>query len=252
MGDRRKEKRGQVTIFIIIAMVIIALGFLAYAFYPKVKSTLSLQEKNPQGYIQECIQKDLQDTLTLISSQGGSVNPTNFILYNKSKVEYLCYTNENLAKLCVVQRPVLQTHIKSELKSVLENKINTCFESLKKNYETKGYVVTWEKGNRTVELLPKKTLLRLTDKVVLTKENSQVYNEFVVMINNNLYELTAIADSIVAWESEYGDADPIVYMTYYPDLKVEKMVTSDGKVYILTNRDTKEIFQFSVRGFVLI
>jgi hypothetical protein len=194
----------------------------------------------------------MQEAIQTISLQGGSVNPTNFILYNGSKLDYLCYTNEDFAKLCVVQRPLLQRHIKSEIKSSLESKINACFESLKKSYEIKGYNVLWEKGNRTIELLSKKTLLRMNDKVVLTKENSQVYNEFVVMTNNNLYELTAIADSIVAWESEMGDAETTIYMTYYPNIKVEKVASPEGKIYVITNRDSKERFQFAVRGFVLV
>jgi len=43
-------KRGQVTIFIIIAIIIIVLGVLIYLFYPQIQSWISPESKNPAAF----------------------------------------------------------------------------------------------------------------------------------------------------------------------------------------------------------
>ena len=69
------------------------------------------------------------------------------------------------------------------------------------------------------------------------------------MLNNNLYELVSITNSILNWESKYGDAETTVYMNYYHDLKVEKMKQSEGTtVYILTDKNNENKFQFASRS----
>ena len=40
-------------------------------------------------------------------------------------------------------------------------------------------------------------------------------------------------------------------MSFYPDIKVEKKQLNDGiKVYIVTDRNTDDMFRFAVRGGV--
>ena len=252
MDSKRWNKKAQVTIFIIVAIVIIAVGILIYYFYPKIKSTVSAGEKNPQAYIQECIEKDLRENLALLCSQGGSFVPTNYILYNNSPVDYLCYTNSNDAGFCVVQQPGLQYHIESELKTALDAKLNACVDGMRRNYENRGYEVSVEEGKNMYEILPGKILISVNRKTTITKgEDKQMYDKFVVMLNNNLYELTSISESIIAWESELGDSEATAYMAYYPNIKVEKIATLEGKVYVITDRDTKNKFQFAVRGFII-
>ena len=50
-----KKKRGQVTIFIIIAIVIVGLAVLMYALSPRLGIGSFSEIKNPQDFIQTCI-----------------------------------------------------------------------------------------------------------------------------------------------------------------------------------------------------
>ncbi len=248
---KKGEKRGQVTIFIIIAIIIVALAFLIYSFYPQIKSTLGGEEKNPPSYIQTCLEDEIKDIADKLSLQGGSLNPENYILYKDEKIEYLCYTTEYY-KPCTVQQPALKQHIELEIKNEIEESVKFCFASLKSSYEKKGYSVDLKSGDRRIELFPQRIVSTFDYSLTLTKgEDTQSYDSFVVMLNNNLYELTAIASSIIEWETLYGDSEPQTYMTYYPHLKVERLGDGDGgKVYILTNRDTGDKLQFAVRSQV--
>jgi hypothetical protein len=244
------NKRGQVTIFIIIGIIIVVAAVLIYMFYPQIKTTLGAQENTPQSYIQTCIEKEIMETADTLSLQGGSLEPTNYVINDDNKVEFLCYTNEYY-KTCVVQQPMLKQHIESEIKNKISGDVTKCFSSLKSNYEKQGYVAELKSGNLYVEILPKRIITTMNYSLTLTKGDTQKYNSFVIILNNNLYELTAIANSIIQWESTYGDAEVTAYMTYYHDLKVEKKLRSSGeKVYIITDRNTENKFQFATRGQV--
>ncbi len=243
------SKRGQVTVFIIIAIIIVAAALLIYSFYPDIKTSLGLEEKTPQGFIQSCIQDEIKADADKLSLQGGSLAPEHYILYNNDKIEYLCYTNEYYIP-CVVQQPMLKEHIESEIKNEIDKKVDECFTSMKESYEKKGYDVALKSGEKKVELLPKRIVSTFNYSLTLTKGgDTERYDSFVVMLNNNLYELIAITNSILNWEVSYGDAETTTYMNYYHNLKVEKRKQSDGTtVYILTDRDTENKFQFASRS----
>jgi hypothetical protein len=242
------NKSGQVTIFIIIAIIIVAAGLLIYSFYPQIKTSLSTQQQNPPSFIQSCIENEIRNAVNEISAQGGSIKPENFILYNDSKVEFLCYTNEYYRN-CLVQQPMLKQHMESEIKNKIDKNVDACFVSMKNSYIKQGYAADLKTGDKRIELLPNRIVSTFNYSLTLTKgENVQKYNSFVVLLDNNLYELVAIANSIIDWETTYGQAEPSTYMTYYHDLKVEDKSLSEGKVYILTDRNTGNKFQFAVRG----
>ncbi|MDP2628490.1 MAG: hypothetical protein Q8P15_01175 [Nanoarchaeota archaeon] len=246
----KEDKNGQVTIFIIVAVVIIAIGVAAYFVYPKVKTTETFDSKNPSAFIQSCLESELRNNVELISSQGGSLNPGNYILYDNSKVEYLCYTNQDY-QTCVMQQPLLKEHIESEIKNSIEVSAKDCFTSLVNSYEKIGENVNLEEGNTDVELIPKKIIVTFNKVLTLTDGNSERYENFKINLDNNLYELVSITDSILEWEARYGDADSSGYMDYYHWLKVEKEKRDDGsKIYILTDKDKGNKFQFASRSIV--
>jgi hypothetical protein len=256
-GKKRLNKKGQVTIFIIIAILVVAIGVLFYLFYPKIFPGTGTETKNPSTFIQECMQEEIQNTITNLSLQGGSVNPTFYYTYYDTKksgtnnVEYLCYTNQDYIYPCVVQRPLLVEHIQSEILNNIKADSITCFNNLKKSYENKGYQVNMIPGNITVELIPKKVVTTFEYELTLTKGNTEKFQNFKIALDSNLYEFAGIANSIINWETQYGDAEVTTYMNYYHDLKVEKKSQIDEtRVYILTDRNSGEKFQFASRSYV--
>lgn len=257
-GKRRElNKKGQITIFIIIAVVIIALAILLYFLIPRLRTTTTTETKNPAAYIQECLEEKIENTVEILSLQGGSVNPEHYYEYysntdnKRYNVEYLCYTNQYYEK-CVVQQPMLVQHIQKEILKEIKDDTIFCFNSMKEDYEKKGYVVNMKTGNTTVELLPNKIVTTFGYEVVLEKGETEKYQNFQIILNNDLYKLSSIANSIINWETQQGDVETTVYMNYYHDLKVEKQKQLDGtKIYILTDRNNNKKFQFASRSWVL-
>jgi hypothetical protein len=244
------NNRGQVTIFIIVAIIIVVFAILVYLFYPKISSTLGYSAKSPSQEIQDCIAPSIAEAVNQLSLRGGSLEPELYYEYNYEKIGYLCYTNENY-KNCVMQKPMLLESIQKEIKESIINSSNTCFENLEKTYTRQGYEVNLKKGLTEVEIVPNKIVVTYNHTLTLTKTDTQSYKEFKVTQDNNLYELLNIAISILGFETRYGDAETTNYMNYYHNLKVEKKKQSEGtKIYILTDRDSEEKFQFATRSVV--
>jgi hypothetical protein len=245
----KEEKKGQVTVFIIIAVLIIALGVLLYMFWPKIISNVSSETKNPSAYIQECMEEEIQNTVENISLQGGSVNPTSYYNYENNKIEYLCYTNQYY-RPCVVQQPMLLQHMQSEILKEIEEETTTCFDNLKKSYTTRGYEVDMKSGNTLVEIGPNKIITTFNYTVTLKKGETEKYENFNLILDNNLYRLINIANSIISFETVYGDSETTVYMNYYHDLKVQKLKQIDeSTIYILTDKNDDNVFQFASRSY---
>jgi hypothetical protein len=242
--------RGQVTVFIIIALLIVGVAVLIYFLTSstRTEAAFSFDVDNPQGFLQNCLNDELESVVETISLQGGSYEPEFFYQYQGENIEYLCYTNE-CYKECVVQQPALVSHLESEIKSQIEDDVSSCLNSLKGNYESRNYDVQISPGQTIVELLPKRVALTINFPLTVTRGESQRYESFNVVLNNNLYELSSIANSIIDWETNYGDIETTTYMGYYRDLKVEKNKQDDGsKIYILTDRNTENKFQFASRS----
>ena len=242
------EKKGQVTIFVIIAIVIVAAGAAVYTFYPGIKDTVGLTPDNPSSFIENCMEDDLTSTIELVSSNGGSVNPQNYFLYDESQVDYLCYTTESLQ--CVVQKPLLKQSIEIEIRENIKGKVDSCFAELRNNFESQGNVVEYKQGKLSIELLPQIIITKIEKDLKLTKGGeTENYDKIELVFNNNLYELISIANSIIESEVEFGEAETTTYMNYYHDLKVERKEQSEGtNIYILTTRSTGDKFQFASRS----
>jgi hypothetical protein len=243
------NKKGQITIFIIVAILVVGLVALFYGFYPQIRSTFISEIKNPKSFIQDCLEEEIIDVANKLSLQGGQINPESYYLYQGNKIRYLCYTKEYY-QTCMVQEPMLKESIEEEIKTAISAKASGCFDGLKKAYQNKGYQVTLSEGSMGVELLPKRIIAIFNNTLILRKgDTPEAYSSFDVSINNNLYELIGIADSIINFESSLGDVDITAYMNWYPDLKAEKMTQSDGtKIYILTDRNNNKKFQFASRS----
>lgn len=238
------KKNSQITIFIIIAIVLIGIA-LFFFFWGDLKATFS--SVSPESYLQSCVEESAKEVLALVKN-GGSITPENYVSFGGEKIDYLCYTNEYYVT-CSVQQPLLKQHIESEIASFIDEKVENCMESLKDEFENRGYEVQLGDVSSEIELVPEKLNIEINSPLTLTKETSSSYSKFETYASTKLYNFVMIASSIVNWESTYGNTETTTYMNYYPDIKVEKYITEDGtKIYTLSDRETDENFKFATRS----
>ncbi len=255
--ELKRGKKAQVTIFIIVAILIVAIAVLVYFLFPGIRSNVGIKTSSPSEYIDTCMREKIEETIETIFLNGGSYIPNEEMsyFYLGNNIEYLCYTNEYY-KPCVVQQPLLLSHVKNEIKKEIEESSVSCFESLVADYVNQGYDVNLigeiNSDNIVVEIIPERTVVRYNTRMTITKGESENYENFQIIIDNNLYQILGVAMSIVEWEEEYGDAPTSVYMDWYHNLKIEHHLQSDGTtLYIITDRDFGDVFQFVSRSVVL-
>ena len=243
------SKRGQVTVFIIIALVIVGVVVLIYFLFSDELRGGGFDSNNPNHVLDDCLGEFADGQADLIASRGGSLNPENYFTFRGGKIRYLCYTREDYHR-CLVQEPFLRSRFETELKNAVSEKADQCLDGLEEVFQRKGYETNLEGGDVNVELRPERINVSFDGTLTLTRgEDVRRYENLHVLLNNNVYELLFIANSIVDWEASYGDAEVTVYMTYYRNLKVEKWKQSDGtSVYTLTDRNGGKTFRFASRS----
>ncbi len=243
------DKKGQVAIFVIIALVIVAV-VLAVMFYPQIRGYVAPSEISPTQYLQDCVEPQVRNALDLLSKQGGYQNPEGYITYKDIKIKYLCYIN-GYYKPCVIQQPMIISHFATELSKILTPKAEQCVASLKTEFERRGYQVKVEKIEAVSSMQEGRILIEFNTPMSITKETTRTFDKFSVSIPSEMYNLLSISTSIVDYEATYGDSETTNYLQYYPDLKIEKIRLEDGvKIYRLSNVVTNESFQFATRSLV--
>lgn len=242
-------KKAQTTIFIIIAVVIVVAAVLIILFWPKVKNIVVTKEISPSSYITECVSPVISEAIALVSKQGGSVRPLLTVNYAGDRIEYLCYTNEYY-KTCVMQQPMLKQHIEYEIVNFVKPKVEKCFNSLVSELEKRNYRVDTKRPDVSIEIKPDNIVVYIKTEMSVRKgESVERYDRFRLNVRSGLYSLVMISSNILNWESRYGGSDPLTYMLYHPNLKVEKYEQEDGTtIYILSDRDTLEQFKFATRS----
>ncbi len=240
------NKRGQITIFIIVALLIVltALVFLLAPRFGLIRGDV-----DPNSYIEECTQEYVDEAVYKLGQAGGSIEPVHYFTYNGNNLEYLCYTNKYY-ETCVMQQPMLKSHVEYEITQYTRPKIEECIDSLEKELQKRGKEVESKKPEIEVNVEPGNVEVSIVSEMtVKDNEKTQRFKQFKVKSKSSLYELVMLSNSILNWEARYGDSDPLTFMLYHPDFKIEKLKQSDGtKVYLLENRDSKQQFKFATRS----
>ena len=242
------NKKGQITVFIILALAIVIV--LVLLFVGKDLFTI-ITGKAPVEQIKDCVEEYTEQAVDILSVQGGSLEPENYYMYEGNNVEYLCYTEENYAR-CIMQKPLLKQSVEKEIENYIKPKVRGCMASVRADLEKQGYSVKLGEVDVDVELVPSNILINVESDFTITKERTESYKSIKTDVSSKLYDLVMIASSISNWEARYGDSETMNYMLYYPSLKVEKKKQGDGTtIYILSDRASLDKFMFASRSVAL-
>jgi hypothetical protein len=251
------EKKGQVTIFIIIAIVIVSAIASFFLFKGNVLNPEigESPEKNPGSFLSTCMEEKIRETVSKISSQGGYIsNPLNktfkFDGENSfTDISYLCYTS-NYYIPCVNQEPMLIHHLKSEIKNYISEDVGKCFDRLTSSLSNQGFTVDAKYKDFEVELTEGKIALNVDAELTLTKTGeTSSYTELKIITLSKFYDTAMVVQEIVSQEAKYCNFEYLGYMTLYPQWEIDKFRTSDSIViYTVKNKDSADKFKFAIRS----
>ncbi|MDO8563515.1 MAG: hypothetical protein Q7R87_00740 [Nanoarchaeota archaeon] len=243
------NKKGQIAIFIIIALVVVVGIILAAVLIPKFKpSATNVNSDNPKAFIESCLKEDIRSNLERIGLGGGFSTPEGNIMYKGQDYKYLCYTNQNYIP-CVVQEPLIKDRIESEMTIALKERVQDCVKQFADESERRGNKISVGKISGNVELNTGNVIVNVIAPMTITSEVSRNFNNFKIEYPSNMYDLSFVATSIVSFEATYGNSEITTYLQYYPNLIIEKTKLSDGStIYIVSDVTTNEKFAFASRS----
>jgi hypothetical protein len=242
------NKKAQITLFVILALVIV--GFLILILMFGNKIIPSVTTKTPINDIKTCIESSAKKGIEIISKQGGEIEPDNYFLYKGEKIEYVCYTTETY-KTCTMQKPLLKQDVEKELAKYITPAVKNCIDGVKTSLEGKGYDVTVTGPKVSVELVPDNAIINTNSDFIATKgDKTETYKNIKIEMSSGLYDEIMIASSISNFEARYGTAESMVYMIYYPSLRVNKTEVQGTRIYTITNKEKGDQFRFASRSLV--
>jgi hypothetical protein len=245
--EKGLKNRGQVGIFVIVAVVIAAV-ILVIFMYPNLKSAVQ-GPLNPESYLKDCISPEVKNIIDNLGKHSGYSNLNEgYFVYEGEKIKYLCYVS-GFYKTCVNQEPMLTTHFEKELDLALKPKAQECVNALVDEYKSRGYGVVVGKVSSESSIMLNKIKIIFDAPISVSKEGVQTYTGFDIYADSQMSELLSIAENVIEYESILGDSETTYYMSSYPNLRMEKIKLSEGtKVYKLSNIATKEQFIFASRS----
>ena len=205
------QKRGQITVFVIIFLVVLIT--LALFYFTKsnlfdisvkginIQKKLEVELNSIEKQIEECVSKETSIFLSKIADQGGFLEPTKYLDYKGKKISFLCQNIPN-EKKCL-NSMLSKEDLEFQLKNSLENKLPFCIglDALKKRNEafTHGDLrITSKINDKNINIKLELPLTLSKDAITLKK------GEFNYIINSRLGKIIHLINKILNAEATEG------------------------------------------------
>ncbi len=248
-------KRGQVTLFVVIALVVL----IAVALYLYAREEYGLTVPTPQylqsqlipiqDNIERCVEKEFTPAATLLGQQGGSYIPSDSVLYKGKNVKVVCANIPGKTQCLNILQSF--TRIESELAVYLNYKMDQCInKDLAKNKP--GYTVEGTKGvTITVDARGDGIQLTVDYDIKLAKEGQSVTLPAITKVLRDapLHELYGVAVDIVNSEATTGDFDNLGYML---QKRGQYLIQTDkpfpNTIYKITKKNSNYPYWIAITG----
>jgi hypothetical protein len=243
----KKNTRGQLTLFVILAVLIVSAIAIAGFLFAK-NTIISPTPKEPHLNFQSCVEDSIKISITKVLDNGGLLNPGNTIRYQSENYTYLCFTADYYSR-CYNYYPMHEYTIEEQILQGTTAAVKDCFTSIVDDAKKRGFTVTQEPENYTVDLLPGKLKLNIEKKITMeSAETTETFKNFDFEISTKLYEISYVVQEIVNSEAQYCYFDVNNFMLLYPKYSLTRDDYTDSKIYTVQDRNTQEEMKFATRS----
>jgi len=196
------RKKGQVTIFVIIGLIIIMLSAITYYVLKDVNSresstdfskVTSFNTKNIENYYNSCVEQVAQNGLITIGIQGGYTKIP--LVIQKENTAYWYYEGINI-------QPSLE-QINERLNTYITKNIGVCFDDI---FEKDGYNITIkEEPIAEAKFTDSNTIILVKMLIIIQKDNYQKNIDFIQVPSDIRFKkIFNVARDIVNEETKTG------------------------------------------------
>lgn len=252
------EKRGQVTLFVILGVVIVIIAALLLYFrtnlflFNPTSEDLNSRLDEIREHIVSCIADVSESPIRQIGLQGGylSTPPDTFRLYNDTQISYLCYSMEGTPNCR--NRVLLRSDMERQLSSAISFDLRTCIDV--QSFRRLGSFEIIAPSDWTVDtsIGSDMVVVKVNYPVRLRSAKSAAEasaQEFTQAFEFPLGYLYDVSQDVLDYETQYGDFDQLIYMlAKRGQVRIDKKRPYPDKIYVLSKYDKDYIFQFAVQG----
>jgi len=246
------NKKGQVTIFIIVGLILVVGVVLFFMF----RENIFVDPVNPvetnaiTTFVQECINSISEEGIYFISLQGG---------YYKTpapKVDYLTIEIPVYFEVDKENIPSKET-VGNELVKYIEDNLPVCVDNFK-SFKQRGIEVTSEDISGTAEIKEEKILLEIDYSLTVKQgtSKSKIKNPFESQLNFDFNSKYSIVQKIVNNQKENPGFLPLGFITNlaynegfsYETISVDEKNTIISLAFIELNKPEQSfVYSFAVR-----
>lgn len=257
-----RDKKSQVTMFIILGIIILAVIFAVFYFLgdkiikQSEKETVFTESSlEPlKDFVEGCIEVEGDKALDLIGRYGDiSEDPGFGVMYHYDKIKYLCYTDNYSA--CYNRVPFLESYYEKQIDEYILDKLNNCIDlDLIRN---EGYTVQAGELGVSTTIGEKVVIINVNYPIKISKgetviEENRFSNTFAVPLGK-IFE--GVKD-VIAYESN-PDSLPIMRFDIVSYnlrtlgmIEISRDTIGDSVIYFVKLRDNDYTFRFAVRKWV--
>ena len=246
MGSEMKS-RGQLTIFIIMAIILVV-GIIVAIYLMGGSKFESSVELNPEQFVRKCVKDAVSPSVDAVIRNGGVINPSFFKMYKGEAYNYLCF-QEQWYLTCVNHYPQLREIIEEQIRNDSAQRVSDCFDSFREEFESRGYTIQEGGISYDIELVPGRVNIELNNTIEISKgEGAQSFSNFDYSVISPLDGLIDIAYEIVNQEAQYCHFDYNGFMLLYPEFDIDRIEYDYSRIYRITDRRSGIMFKFAVRS----
>jgi len=251
-------KRGQVTLFIILGIIITALVALmlfskqANIYTPATQENLQSKMESIEKNIEDCLEDAASEPLYRIAQQGGylTVIQGSYRLWNDSMISYLCW-NQEQTRACM-NRMLTLAHMQDQLNVAIKQQVETCLDVQGEADLIKTFDIIAPKDYKVdTAIRQDKTEVSLDYPVTLRAKSGDTQvskKQFTKTFNIPLGELYDVSQDIANAEAT-GFFDPLVYMlAKYSRYTIYTQKPYPDTIYQIKLREGSYVFQMAIQG----
>lgn len=245
--EKTNSKRGQIALWVIVAIIIVA-GIILLYLVRRAPQPVELKALTIEQDIELCLIRAVNDAVDEMLPQGGFLQPKNYLIYNGTKIEYLC-ENPGFFETCKNQHPMLVNEMKKEISNYIEPYVEQCLEIEKKEAARKGGEMSYNDINFSVSMAPERIFVEISGDITITA-NGQTsrFDKFNAEVINPAYDLANAAIDIANSEAKYCNFQYVGYMAVYPDLDIRITKIASDKLYSIKHKTSGRTFNTAIKS----
>jgi len=213
----KRGKKGQVTLFIIIAVIVVAIAVLVVAFWPRISTAFMSQQQTEnflasqveplRSSIYDCIEPISRDAFLKIGLQGGYYNTELYRLYFAGN-DFTIVMFKDAQKNRINKLPSL-SEIEQQYSSFLEKEGNQKIDTCLNDFSSFRKKMNIETGKRTItaDIQNDKIVINIDWPITISKKTargkaSQEINQEPIELDMPLGNLWQVANYIVDCETQ--------------------------------------------------